>query len=552
MNAQNTHQLSTTSRASIAGLTLLTTCNSAFAATDKTADFVPSITVDYVGIAILITLLAGIVIAILLSLLDRFQALCNQSLRLVEIALRERSNTPSDFDEFRPPLPSAHRGHLESCATQVSVPSGSPATRRRTFRVELARDLLPRIHDYITGFLAQHGREKEAGGMFVGEYLLDEVTQVATFKIRGFIEAGPSADFSAGSILFDGEYQTGALRALQVEHPGVDNIGCVHRHPGSLDVNSSGDLVSDREAVSDAGTKALVFGIITLNNSRPLPSSLFFRDFKIDFYLMAEDTGLEYEPILPTVVDLPLVEASPALTDLHALRGAALGFDLAVLKQLPGLVQATLRKLDAATGVLLTATFEDLAEPLQVWIQPSGALSVFYQAHDGSRSELNGPWTQAELGGHVWLSHLLLKARKTLAAPAPIYHRHFGILEDKPRLVFEVRSMNLLFGDRARLRQRGSLVYWDYTVRESGREFPIEVRYPDEYPAVPPEIYSVKRLPYTPHRLGDHDPCWINPVVNEWNPARDTAAICVHVAHKYFACALVYVTLGHWPKGAEH
>jgi len=544
-------------------LAWLATCTHATALPADVSNPVFTTTIDSTGIAILVTLLAGITIAVLLALFDRLQSVCQQALRLVEIALRERTatgtntSTRDDFDTFfapsREPAIAPDATNSPPRGQDAHGRSASSIRKDRIFRVELAKDLLPRIHTYVTEFLAKHGQHNEAGGMFVGEYLFDAPTGVATFRIRGFVEAGPQADFSAGSIQFDTEYQAAALRTLQSEHPAADNLGCIHRHPGSLDVCSSGDLETDREAVFDSGTKALVFGIITLGNSRRLPSSLFYRDFKIDFYLMADETGLEYVPILPTVVDLPLFEPSPALVELHALRGAQAGFDLAVLKQLPDLAQATLSQLDSAAGVLLTAKFNNLSQPLQVWVQPAGALRLFHQVEDGSRHELQGPWTQAEVGCHVWLSQLLLKARAVLSAsPPPSYQRHFGLLEDKFRLVAEVRAMRERYGDRAVLRRQGDTVYWEYTVHESGREFPVEIRYPENYPAEPPKIYSVKQLPPSPHRLGDHDPCWIDYNATDWNPARDTACICVACAHTWFACLLVYLTLGRWPAGKNH
>lgn len=89
---------------------------------------------------------------------------------------------------------------------------------------------------------------------------------------------------------------------------------------------------------------------------------------------------------------------------------------------------------------------------------------------------------------------------------------------------------------------------------ESGREFPIEIVYPVDYPATPPAIRSVRNLPASPHRLGPHDLCWTDTYGRhaDWNPARDTAVICVAAAQRWFACLLVYVTTGEWPASANH
>jgi hypothetical protein len=59
-------------------------------------------------------------------------------------------------------------------------------------------------------------------------------------------------------------------------------------------------------------------------------------------------------------------------------------------------------------------------------------------------------------------------------------------------------------------------------------------------------------LPPSPHQLSRHTPCWIDYNASDWNPARDTACICVNCAHTWFACLLVFVTLGHWPEGKDH
>ena len=431
--------------------------------------------------------------------------------------------------------------------------------RRRRFKVVLADSLLPVVHEYVTNFLKQNGAEQEAGGMLVGDYVLDAVAEEATFQIRGFIEAGPKAEFSSGCILFDGDYQAQALRALQLEHPTAANLGCVHRHPGSLDVCSGGDAVTDRRAVQDSDTKALVFAIITLNNSRRGPSSLFFKNLKIDFYCMADETDLQYVPIIPTIADLPLLEVSPVLSSFLELRGASAAYDLAVLQQLPGLSRATLHPVasNAGAGVVLGASLTESLETLHIWLRPDGSLCVAIRPGTGRTRVLAGPWEQAAVGQHVWLSHVLLKAQEAMrkSTSFPAYGPHaVGLLHDKHRLVAEVRAMQERYGNLARLKQRGDTLYWEYVVQESGRAFPIEVHYPETYPAEPPLIRSVKPLPSSPHQLPNNILCWIDvySAHSDWNPSRDTAVICLNAAHRWFACLLVYLTKGHWPEGAGH
>jgi len=258
------------------------------------------------------------------------------------------------------------------------------------------------------------------------------------------------------------------------------------------------------------------------------------------------------------VADLPLSEPSPAVRALVAARGPGVAYDLAVLRRLPGLGQTALRALaeQADSGVLVTTSLMDSPDQLHVWAQPEGGLRLFRQSGDGAREEWAGPWTQAEVGRHVWLSHLLLQALARVPSPPPRassgYH-YASLLEDKHRLVAEVRAMQERYGERAVLHRRGDTLYWAYTVRESGREFPIEIRYPESYPADPPQIFSVKRLPASPHQLGSNQPCWIDAYSghSDWNPARDTAVISVNAAHRWFACLLVYLTNGVWPEGAN-
>jgi hypothetical protein len=324
-----------------------------------------------------------------------------------------------------------------------------------TPRVVVAESFFPALHHYLTRFAKAHGNGVETGGMLVGEYGAKHRPPV--FKIHRLIEAGPGAECSPDSVLFDHEYQAAILQRIQTQQPHLGNMGCIHLHPGQMDQCSTGDRQADVAAVKESDTKALVFGIMTLNNSRPDRLSIRHRNLKIDFFLLGEQTGFEYVHVRPQVVPMP---------------------------------------------------------------SPTGSLA--------DRSFARGPHHFGR--HHSW---------------------GVGLLEDKRRLVAEVRAMEERYGDRAVLRHERNQLFWEYTVVESGRRFPIEVRYPRRYPLEPPRIISVLPLPSSPHQLVNNELCWINRAAGDWNPARDTAATSIHAAQRWFACLLVYLTLGKWPEEAN-
>ena len=341
-------------------------------------------------------------------------------------------------------------------------PTRRPAARRgRAARpqIVLARGLLPVLHEYVSGFLERQGEEVEVGGMLVGEFARTRAG-CPVFKLTGFIEAGPGAECSPVSVLFDGDYQARMLQAMRRRERRAGNMGCIHLHPGRMDECSVGDMIGDVQAVRESDTQALVFGIITANNPARNAKSIFFREFKFDFFVMAAQTRFDYVHVRPRLADLPVLQAS-----------------------------AGPETLAGAPGV-------------------NGAVRH---------------------GRHA-----------------------VGLLADKKRLVAEVRAMEERYGERAILRYRNNRLFWEYTVIESGRHFPIEVRYPRHYPLEPPRIISLLPLPSSPHQLVDNELCWMDRSAHsDWNPARDTAAVCLHAAHRWFACLLVYMTLGEWPEEAN-
>ena len=502
----------------------------------------------------------GIAILLLIfSLADCAEHLLRLAQLRAERVLPAPNQLAGDPSENQTQAPSQRASRQALAALQHSDPTTSVRQPESlcTFRVILANDLLPRIHAYVTEFLRQHGEENETGGMFVGEYSLGPETCTKTMTIRGFIEAGPKAEFSRSSILFDADYQAQRFRLLQLEHPSAANLGCAHVQPGTLDRCSAGDAVTDREAVHNSNSKALVFAIMTRNNTHQAPSSVWYRELKFDFYLMAEETGFEYVAFKPELADLPLLESSRTVEELVAARGVSVPYDLMVMRHLPGLSRTTLCIADSAEtmGILLTSRLANAAETLHVWVRSDGSLRLIVRNEQGDKHVLPGEWEQPEVGRHVWLSNLLLLGREKLMStrPRPQQGIHFvGLLEDKHRLVAEVRAMQERYGNRAVLRRRGDTLYWDCTLHESGRSLPIEIQYPDSYPAEPPSVISVKPLPSSPHQLPGNEICWIDrySAHAEWNPARDTAVICVNAAERWFACLLIYLTFGKWPSGA--
>jgi hypothetical protein len=369
--------------------------------------------------------------------------------------------------------PKANRRRRASPPALLERAPRHPQRGEPAVRVVVAEGLLPVVHDYITRFLRRHG-DAEAGGMLLGEFRGHG--DVPRFKIYGLIDAGPEAEFSADSILFDNEYQAQVLQTLRQQHPQAGNMGCIHLHPDQMDECSLGDRLADMAAVKDSDTKALVFSIITLNNPRVDPASVCYRNFKFDFYVMAEQTGLKYVHVKPTLEPLAVVQVGPAP---------------------------------------IWPTLPSARQPAE-----------------------------------------LARAAGVPAAGATRYGRHYGgypkLLSDKRRLVAEVRAMAERYGDKAVLRYRKNMLYWEYTVVESGRHFPVEVRYPRRYPLEPPQIFSKLPLPPSPHQLLGNEVCWTNrSVQGDWNPARDTAVTCINAAHRWFACLLVYLTLGTWPEEAN-
>jgi hypothetical protein len=409
------------------------------------------------------------------------------------------------------------------------------------------------VHRCVREALERAGSTVEVGGMWIGE--LDDTGSALRFKLHGLTGAGPKAVCRPESILFDHEYQSRMLTAIRLQYPQAGNMGCFHRHPGAMSKCSSGDKEADRAAVAASDTRALVFTIITMEPGRFDPRSIYHDGLRLDFYVMAERTDFEYVHVYPSLLRAPAIEPSPALTNLSLLRGPEIADDLSALQRLRGLERVSIQLPPNRTEdcVWVQAQPSGNGGLLRIAVGADGA----FRAWVGGGGELKafpGPWEQPEIGRHVWLAHVFSQMLATTREAEVHYDVHgSGLVDDKKRLVAEVRAMQEKFGELAVLRYDKGQLYWQYTVRESGRHFPIEVRYPRQYPAKPPRVYSLLPLPHSPHQLVNNELCWIDQYSfrGEWNPARDTAAICVHAAHRWFACLLVYLSVGKWPEGAD-
>lgn len=128
---------------------------------------------------------------------------------------------------------------------------------------------------------------------------------------------------------------------------------------------------------------------------------------------------------------------------------------------------------------------------------------------------------------------------------------------DNKRLVLEYRAMMERWAalqPRLRAAPDGTNLRWELELRaEGGNRLPITIEYPADYPSSPPIIRVLCRLPSrTPHLLLGNKMCWYYPGENSrnrniWDPGKDTAAMCVGVAMRWFYAFLVWLTTGDWP-----
>jgi len=128
---------------------------------------------------------------------------------------------------------------------------------------------------------------------------------------------------------------------------------------------------------------------------------------------------------------------------------------------------------------------------------------------------------------------------------------------DNKRLVLEYNCMMerwASFEPRLRAEDDGRRLWWELELQaERGNRLPIRIEYPPDYPASPPDIVITAHMPSgTPHLLPGKRMCWYYPGEskrnrNIWCPGRDTAAMCVGVAQRWFYAFLVWLSSSEWP-----
>jgi len=130
-----------------------------------------------------------------------------------------------------------------------------------------------------------------------------------------------------------------------------------------------------------------------------------------------------------------------------------------------------------------------------------------------------------------------------------------SLLDEKKRLVLEFNAMRERWGTTPRLcsDKKRKRLWWEVPVKVENNVFQIKIIYPQDYPASPPDIFIITRLPEdTPHLYEGQEMCWMYPDEtkhnrNRWSPAHDTAALAVGVAHRWFLAFLIYDATKQWP-----
>lgn len=125
------------------------------------------------------------------------------------------------------------------------------------------------------------------------------------------------------------------------------------------------------------------------------------------------------------------------------------------------------------------------------------------------------------------------------------------------RIVWEAEAVRTRFPGRFHLTlDPAGVPCWEGAVPAEGRDFPVVVKYPAAYPAVPPTLTTAIPLPSgCPHVLGRESGgyrlCWIAPQARtarrRWDPQRHTAATVLRAAQRWALAFFVWQATGTWP-----
>lgn len=120
---------------------------------------------------------------------------------------------------------------------------------------------------------------------------------------------------------------------------------------------------------------------------------------------------------------------------------------------------------------------------------------------------------------------------------------------DKVRFALEYKIMKEMFPAAILLKNKyNEPVGWKYNIRLYGNTFVVKLRYPYNYPTIPPDIIIADPeliKEGCPHLLDKNRICWIYPYEeksrrNKWNPSKDTATTALLAAHRWFLCYMVW------------
>ena len=123
----------------------------------------------------------------------------------------------------------------------------------------------------------------------------------------------------------------------------------------------------------------------------------------------------------------------------------------------------------------------------------------------------------------------------------------------KERLVVEYLAMRECWGDKPKLcKDKHGRLWWEYVIHLEKNKFPIKIIYPESYPSTPPNIKCTVLGRDVPHMYNDDKYiCWMKNSSrksnNQWEPSRDTAALCIGVAYRWFMAYLVWQATEEWP-----